>query len=272
MYTLTLSWLCISIIRFHIFKRMHSHEYMSQKLPSFARWLEKDDPLRLDRPDGRPKLRRHMQACAHARANEEWDGAKTKPPSKDSGVARFCPLCALDRFDIIWDIMLDMMHTIKNFWEARVMPTFSGDRVPASKVPPKPVNKTTNENDADYCEKFAAWCKAGDDYAKVVADHALCTFPIADRIIVDKRVQELAGEPGWINSSLVLSCCSPVYLNSIHSHCSMLAGALQHYRPPPQAQSRGLAEHATNLCVLRLLQDSARTSQRIVLRHGRGLK
>lgn len=139
-----------------------------------------------------------MRACNQALQNEKWTGAVNAEPHNKTGIVKYCPLSTLHMFDIIWDVMLDMMHTIKNFWEARVIPTFKGTRCPARSTASEP-----SKTDKNYRDRLKEFRRAGEAYANLRAAHDLCTFEQKNMDLVDKRVKSLCGEPDWINNTMV---------------------------------------------------------------------
>jgi len=147
-----------------------------------------------------------MRACNQALQNEQWTGAVNAEPHNKTGIVKYCPLSTLHMFDIIWDIMLDMMHTIKGFWEARVIPTFKGTRCPAHSTAPEPT-----KNQPDYRERLKEFRRAGAAYGNLRAAHDLCKFEQKHMDLVDKRVKNLCGEPDWINNTMVI-CTSTSHI------------------------------------------------------------
>jgi hypothetical protein len=63
----------------------------------------------------------------------------SKHPKHKSGILRYCPLELLPLFDLILDILPDMMHIIKGFWDGHFIPLFKGNRPLAA--PKKPTTK-----------------------------------------------------------------------------------------------------------------------------------
>jgi len=63
---------------------------------------------------------------------------KTKPrvykkdaPYKDSGIHSSCPLRWIFMFDLVWDIMPDMMHIIWGIWHRHLLQLMGGKRDPS---------------------------------------------------------------------------------------------------------------------------------------------
>ena len=128
----------------------------------------------------------------------EWTGPEVRRPDELTGVSLFCPLAALDLFDIVWDVMLDLMHTVKNFWEARIIPTFKGERCPKKRPSYK-----SNPQRIDHEAKVAEQARADVAYTILHARHKLCTLTKPNQDKVDRRIKNLCGQPDWINPTLV---------------------------------------------------------------------
>jgi hypothetical protein len=102
--------------------------------------VAEDHPYRTDRRFGPPELRpppvaRTKDGYAHdARAQEAWSGFKKYAPYKTSGVKEFSPLMWLPLFNIVWDVVMDMMHIILGIWKRHLIEILKGRRAPA-KVP-----------------------------------------------------------------------------------------------------------------------------------------
>lgn len=156
--------------------------------------------MREGKTERAPPPRRHMRVCKQAKENEDWAGAEVHRPFHKSGVHLFCPLACLHLFNIVWDILLDFMHTVKNFWESRAMPTFKGERAPPPWNKPEP-----NKKDPDFKNKMKEYNRKQKAMNILCATHTLCTFSDANKTKVDDRVKNLCGEQDWINGTLVRS-------------------------------------------------------------------
>jgi hypothetical protein len=162
------------------------------------RWTCPNHPLRQGDDEKAPAPRRHMNVCRQGQDNEDWDGQEVAKPYHATGVTHFCPLASLHLFDIVWDIACDYMHTVKGFWEARIIKTFNGERHP------RPYTKSEPKQDEEnYRTKLKEWRSRRTANAKLKTAHTLCTFSAADKRKVDERVKNLCGEPDWINQTLV---------------------------------------------------------------------
>lgn len=73
------------------------------------------------------------QADRHVRAQRP----DSTHPKHTSGIVRYCPLEILPFFDLILDILPDMMHIIKGFWDGHFIPLFKGNRPLAAPRKPK---------------------------------------------------------------------------------------------------------------------------------------
>lgn len=91
-----------------------------------------------------PQHRTHEGFIADARANEKWTGTKKDAPWKASGVQKLSPLAYLPLFDLVWDILMDLMHIVSGFWKRHIFPAFKGKRLPA--VPRTRKSWTRKEN------------------------------------------------------------------------------------------------------------------------------
>ena len=86
-----------------------------------------------------PAPRTHATICAEGLANEQHTAAvlakvprtyKKDAPYKVTGVKQRCALRFLPLFDIIWDILPDMMHIVPVLWKGHVFKLFNGTRMP----------------------------------------------------------------------------------------------------------------------------------------------
>ena len=76
--------------------------------------------------------------CADARANVEHEDRvlfneayKKDSPYKRTGVKELCPLSFLPLFNIVWDMLPDMMHIIPALMKGHIMPMMRGLRYPS---------------------------------------------------------------------------------------------------------------------------------------------
>jgi len=182
-----------------LIKGKHNRETGSCLYGGYCRWLRPGDPLREGNEERKPPAREHTKTCRQAEDNEEWCGLVKDTPVKFTGVNLFCPLACLYQFDMIWDILLDYMHTVKNFWEARMIPTFMGDRRPKKRYS----DERPKEADPDYENKMEELRKMRTAWMSHANVHALCTIPRDETALVDRRIKHLCGQPDWIRPTLV---------------------------------------------------------------------
>lgn len=176
----------------------HDHDTNSRVYGGYFRWLVQGHTLRKGNTEKAPRPRIHMKVCNEAQANEDWTGADVHRPVTRTGVNRYSPLCALDLFNMVWDFMLDWMHTCMNFWKSRIIPTFKGERAPAPKSFPDLAKNIEN-----YRQKAKLQKDKKIAHAAYAASHAMVTFTKPNMEIVDKRVKDLCGEQKWIPRTLV---------------------------------------------------------------------
>jgi hypothetical protein len=84
--------------------------------------------------------RTHADFVADALEQAEYEGPKVRAPYKRTGVKELSPLRFLAFFDLVWDLLPDMMHIIMGIWKAHIFPMLRGLRTPAF---PKPRMKWT---------------------------------------------------------------------------------------------------------------------------------
>ena len=88
--------------------------------------------------------RTHVEVCRDALTNqynsEQRESSNIDGADDDAnairGVKEWCPLSALSWFDVVWDIVPDMMHIIKGLIEKYIVNTMKGKR---NVKPPKPL-------------------------------------------------------------------------------------------------------------------------------------
>ena len=176
----------------------HNVETHSRMYAKFWRWLKRGDPLRMGNEEPRPSPREHNETCAQAMQNQDWEGLQKDFPVNFTGVRLFCPLACLYLFDIIWDMMLDYMHTVKGFWEARVIPTMRGDRCPKKRFEADP-----ERNDPEYEGKMEELVQPKARWKTHEKVHKQCTIPSDKAALVDQRIKELCGQQDWIKQTMV---------------------------------------------------------------------
>lgn len=116
-------------------------------------------------------------------------------PAKQHGVYGLCPLSSLKHFDIIWDIMPDMMHICKGVLAGHLIPLMKGDRAPAK--PKKPTPPTGLESDPraaeeKYNAKRAAYLALKSQQAALADEQKSMKLTTAQRAEVDIRAKALA--------------------------------------------------------------------------------
>ena len=94
------------------------------------RWLNRGDPLREGNSDLPPADRTPDSVSRDAQASFEsdvpWDDHTH--PRRASGVNGTSALSLLPMFNIVWDIMPDWMHIIKNLMLGHFLKVVKGDR------------------------------------------------------------------------------------------------------------------------------------------------
>ena len=96
------------------------------------------------RPASAPRT--HATICAEGLTNEQHTAAvldkvprtyKKDAPYKVTGVKERCALRFLPLFDVIWDILPDMMHIVPVLWKGHIFKLFNGTRMPTQVKPRK---------------------------------------------------------------------------------------------------------------------------------------
>jgi hypothetical protein len=64
-------------------------------------------------------------------AQRDHIGYKKDAPYKTTGVKQCSPLRFLWGFDLVWDILPDMMHISPVIWKGHIFKMFKGERTPA---------------------------------------------------------------------------------------------------------------------------------------------
>jgi hypothetical protein len=164
------------------------------------RYTPPESPLRYDsdygddKPDAadnRPPAQR-THASIWATGWEITCGDKTKAEiailQEATGINGLCVLGLLPLFDLCWDIVLDMMHVIKNIWPEHLLRAFAGVGAPA-----KPKRRTENNKGP---AEIAVDRKLHRDrlalFAEVHQDHRVWTLDKKQRDLVDARGTALA--------------------------------------------------------------------------------
>jgi hypothetical protein len=116
------------------------------------RWLDQANPLRLDRetaPPARTPASVYRDAQISDASDLAWDD--DDHPRKWSGVNGISALSLLPMFDIVWDVLPDWMHIIKNLILPHFIKLVKGKRdlkVPQYKTVPAPGSASTLEINA----------------------------------------------------------------------------------------------------------------------------
>ena len=86
-----------------------------------------------------PKTRTHSATTAKAQEIEDFVGTKKGKETlqKTSGIYGVNLFSLLLLFDVIWDMLPDMMHNLKGLWERWLMPAFKGEKL--TSPPTKPL-------------------------------------------------------------------------------------------------------------------------------------
>jgi hypothetical protein len=64
-----------------------------------------------------------------------------------------CPFRFLPKFNIVWDITMDIMHTLPRTWKGHLFPMMRGDRLPPR---PKARAKWTNTQNNELFQAHKA--------------------------------------------------------------------------------------------------------------------
>lgn len=176
-------------------KSRHAPEINRRCWCDYRRYLPEDHELRahgaFGLPEGLPppEHRSHAGFVEDALANVRHRGLKKDAPYKSTGVKSLSPLAALPMFDLVWDVLPDMMHVVPNIWKAHVFQMFMGKRNPAQPRARKSLSKKENDElMAEHKEAVAelkAWHLSEEWQAEL-----------------DRRSQHLGGEAHWIRGNL----------------------------------------------------------------------
>ena len=176
-------------------KSVHAPEVSRRCWGTYRRYLPSDHPFRVNPDFGcveerpAPATRTHAEFVEDARANERWRGANKDAPYKSSGVKQLSPLVHLPLFDIVWDILPDLMHIISGIWKRHIIELLKGTRTPAPVKDRKSLSAAENAQlQREYtiaCAQLKTW-----SLDKTTGE------------MLDTRSRALAGEPSWIRSDL----------------------------------------------------------------------
>jgi hypothetical protein len=114
----------------------HLRDYHQGTNTLSPRRAEKRDP---------PPTRTHAEICRNAQANRDHIGYKKDAPYKTTGVKEPSAFRFLPFFDLVWDILPDMMHIVPVMWKGHIFKMFRGTRMPAQVKPRKKFTAAQNE-------------------------------------------------------------------------------------------------------------------------------
>ena len=120
------------------FKSQPAPEINRRKWGEFRRWLPANHPYRRDKRFGEaedrgpPAHRTHAGFIEDGIRNTSHQGFKKDLPSKKTGIYDVSPLVNVPQFNIVWDVLADVMHTVPRFWKGHMFPLFRGLRVPSA--------------------------------------------------------------------------------------------------------------------------------------------
>jgi hypothetical protein len=173
-------------------KTCHWCHYMSAHAPEVSRrcwgdyrcFLPGQHPFRRNANYGPvengppPATRTQEDFIRDGLASEAYRGPKSRAPYKTSGVKELSAFGALPMFDLVWDVLPDMMHIISGIWKRHIFEMLIGNRTPAKPKPRSSWTASANANLAadytDVMDKLNAW-KLSPDMVKVYT-HAHCGF------------------------------------------------------------------------------------------------
>lgn len=108
-----------------------------------------------DREDrGPPDIRTHAGFVCDAKRNEAYRGPSIDAPWKIGGVKELSPLAAYPLFDLVWDILPDLMHIITGIWKRHIFKVFLGRRNPSKPKPRRTWTAAENELLMEVCHSF----------------------------------------------------------------------------------------------------------------------
>ena len=202
-------------------KSVHAPEVNRRCWCDYRRFLPADHELRMHARYGAPETRpppdprTHAGFVADAVENVTHRGFKKDAPYKRSGVKELSPLGALPMFNLVWDILPDMMHIIPGVWARHIFGMFNGERTPAR---PKQRKKFTDAENRELQKQH-------EDALKHLASWTLTQ---EQKDTMDQRSMDLGGEPNWIRNNVGI--CS--HASSLNSHDWMLLiQSAGHYLP-----------------------------------------
>lgn len=136
-----------------------------------------------------PAPRDHAGFVRDAKANEAHAGPKHTAPYKLSGVKELSPLAALPLFDLVWDVMPDLMHIIPGIWKRHIFSMFTDRRKPKK---PRPRSAWTRRQNDDLLR----------GHEEVLANLSEWVLSKQEQAVLDNRSRALGGVAGWIRSNI----------------------------------------------------------------------
>jgi len=73
-------------------------------------------------------------------------GQGSQSLKENQGVCGWCPLSILPLFDLVWDILPDMMHIMQGIYKRIIFQLLKGKKAPA---PYKPLKRKRRKNDSE---------------------------------------------------------------------------------------------------------------------------
>ena len=181
-----------------------------------------------------------------AYANEQHNGFKKDAPYKRTGVKEVTPLSLLPFFNVVWDVLPDLMHVIPDIWKGHLFPMFRGKRFPAPVKDRKSWSKQKNtalqRDHTQAVRHIQSWtldkvlwtlcsqCWHDFDNVDIMCIMStlcfnVCTFHAQCQVkgeLLDRRSRSLSGEPSWIRSNIEIfshsgACTSHDWIQLIQS-------------------------------------------------------
>ena len=156
---------------FHCFE---THSTGHQVARDMRRHLPPRHALRTDLAYGphampKPKTRTHAETVMQAQQIEAMPkGPEKIKRQKSLGIYGMCFFTFLDYFDIIWDLLPDIMHIHKGLWNAWLLPLLRGDKKHYKEPEPK---ETYTKKGTIYRHTEENMAKRGTVYKKHMQVH-----------------------------------------------------------------------------------------------------
>jgi hypothetical protein len=175
-------------------KSTHAPEVSRRCWGDYRCYLPTNDPMRRDATYGpvedRPPSAHRTNAdfLQHGQANETYKGPKSRAPYKASGIKELSMLAALPMWDMVWDVLGDMMHIVVGLWKGHIFDMLAGKREPAKPKPRQAWTTTENrrlaKDHADVIAKLKDWSLSEDTKKVKICLHNLCYVHISILCIV----------------------------------------------------------------------------------------